>query len=197
MNQEEFREKEVMIWFTLSYMKGGEAELWANAYVDRAIETNDWGSWEDFLDKLARDFRSKEEPRRALEELGKLQQGKKSMAKYFLRFEQLASVVGVDVNRYPNVMLYVKRNVQHVLIDQLYQSDNPSTYQEYKRRITLMDKMRKRREMFRGAEKPTSRVPPRPKDTSAMEVDQSEKKKETRRCFICSKEGHLARNCPG
>jgi hypothetical protein len=36
VNQEEFKEKESMIWFTLSYMKGGEAELWANAYVDRA-----------------------------------------------------------------------------------------------------------------------------------------------------------------
>jgi hypothetical protein len=31
-----------MIWFTLSYMKGGEAELWANAYVDKALEENDW-----------------------------------------------------------------------------------------------------------------------------------------------------------
>jgi hypothetical protein len=32
-----------MIWFTLSYMKGGAAELWANAYVDNTLETNDWG----------------------------------------------------------------------------------------------------------------------------------------------------------
>jgi hypothetical protein len=88
VNREEFREKEVMIWFTLSYMKGSEVELWANTYMDRAIETNDWGSWEDFLDRLAKDFGSKEEPRRALEELGNLQQGKKSMAEYFLRFEQ-------------------------------------------------------------------------------------------------------------
>jgi hypothetical protein len=37
-------------------MKGGAAELWANAYVDQALESDDWGMWEDFLDKLARDF---------------------------------------------------------------------------------------------------------------------------------------------
>jgi hypothetical protein len=109
----------------------------------------------------------------------------------------VASVARVDINRYLNATLYVERNVQHVLIDQLYQSDNPpSTYQDYKRRITLMDEMRRRREMFKGAEKPVSQVLPQPKDTSAMEVDQSEKKKETQRCFACSKEGHLARACP-
>jgi hypothetical protein len=42
-----------MIWFTLSYMKGGATELWADAYVDHTLETNDWGTWEEFLDKLA------------------------------------------------------------------------------------------------------------------------------------------------
>jgi hypothetical protein len=66
-----------MIWFTLSYMKGGAAELWANVYVDQALESDDWGTWEDCLDKLARDFGDREEPRKALEEMGRLQQGKK------------------------------------------------------------------------------------------------------------------------
>jgi hypothetical protein len=63
-----------MIWFALSYMKDGEAELWVNTYIDKALENNDWGTWEEFLDKLAKDFSNAEEPRRALEELGKLQQ---------------------------------------------------------------------------------------------------------------------------
>jgi hypothetical protein len=122
-----------MIWFTLSYMKGGVAELWANAYVDNALDTNNWGTWEEFLDKLACDFGNKEEPRRALEELGQLQQGKKTAAEYFLKFEQLASIAGIDVNRYPNAIQYIEQNVQHVLIDQIYQSDNlPRNYQDYK-----------------------------------------------------------------
>jgi hypothetical protein len=87
-----------MIWFTLSYMKGREAELWANTYVNQALETNDWGTWEEFLNKLARDFGNKEELHHTLEELGKLQQGKKMAAKYFLKFEQLASVARINVN---------------------------------------------------------------------------------------------------
>jgi hypothetical protein len=143
-NRDAFKEKESMIWFTLSYMKGGAAELWANAYVDNALETNNWGTCEEFLDKLAKDFGNKEEPRWALEELGRLQQGKKTAAEYFSKFEQLASVAGIDVNRYPNTVQYIEQNIQHALIDQVYQSDNPpGNYQDYKRRITVMDEMRR------------------------------------------------------
>jgi hypothetical protein len=144
-NRTSFKEKESMIWFVLSYMKGGEAELWANAYVDQALENNDLGVWEDFLDKLAKDFRNKGEPRKALEELGSLQQNKRMATEYFLKLEQLADVAGVDLDRYLNATLYVERNVHRVLIDQLYQTDHPpTTYQDYKRRITAMDEMRRR-----------------------------------------------------
>jgi hypothetical protein len=150
-NWTKFKEKESMIWFTLSYTKGGDAELWANSYVNRAMESNNWGTWEDFLDQLAKDFRNIEEPWKALEELEKLQQGKKLATEYFLKFEQLADLVGINLNHYPKTALYIKRNMQHVLIDQLYQSDNPpSTYQEYKRRITAMDEMRRRQEMHKN-----------------------------------------------
>jgi hypothetical protein len=182
-----------MIWFVLSYMKGGDAELWANTYVDRALENDNWGSWVGFLDALARDFGNKTEPRKALEELGRLQQNKKTAAEYFLKFEQLADIAGVDLDRYLNATLYVEKNVQRVLIDQLYQSDNPPiTYRDYKRRIVTMDEMRRRREPHAVATQ--SPLAPRQKDTAAMEVDRSFKK-ETRKCFACGKEGHLARTC--
>jgi hypothetical protein len=170
VNWEEFKEKESMIWFTLSYMKGGAAELWANAYVDNALETNDWETWEEFLNRLARDFGNKEEPCRALEELGRLQQGKKMAAEYFLKFEQLVSIAGVDVNCYPNAIQYIERNIQHALIDQIYQSDNPPrNYQDYKQRITIMDEMRRHWEMYKGVGR--SVPPPHSKDPAAMEID--------------------------
>jgi hypothetical protein len=193
VNREEFKEKESMIWFTLSYMKGGATELWANAYVDNALETNDWRTWEEFLDKLAWDFRNKEELRKALEELGHLQQGKRMAVEFFLKFKQLASVAGVDLNWYPNTVQYVERNIQHVLIDQIYQSDNPPrNYQEYKWHLIVMDKMRRRREIYKGTAQSAVH---RPQDTSAMEVDHSGKRDKWK-CFVCSKEGHLARACP-
>jgi hypothetical protein len=159
-------------------------------HVDQALKNNDWGTWEEFLDWLAKDFGNIKEPWKALEGLGKLQQGKRMVAEYFLKFEQLADLAGIDLNRYPNVMLYVERNIQHILIDQLYQSDNPPTmYPEYKRRITAMDKMRRRREVHKNTYRITN-----PHTWDVNEVDQTTKK-ETRKCFICSKEGHLVRMC--
>jgi hypothetical protein len=187
-----FMEHESMIWFALSYMKGGEAELWANAYVDRALEDNDWGMWEAFLDQLAKDFGSTKEPRKALEEMGKLAQGKWTAAEYFLKFEQLASVVGMDVNRYPNATLYIEKNIHHVLINQLYQSDvPPQNYQDYKRRVIAMDEMRRCQDAHRTYPQAT---PVCTRESNAMEVDRTAKQDE-QRCFICAKEGHLAWAC--
>jgi hypothetical protein len=192
-NREKFRAQESMIWFTLSYMKGGDAELWANTYVDRAIENDSWGTWEDFLWKLAKDFGSAEELWKALEEMGKLQQGKKAASEYFLKYEQLADLARVNLNQYPNATLYIEKNVQHILIDQLYQSDTPpTTYQEYKRRIIAMDEMRRRCDVHRTPQKVFI---PRVRDVNTMEVNRTTKK-ETRKCFACGKEGHLTRTCP-
>jgi hypothetical protein len=50
-------------------MMEGIAELWSNAYVDKALHTKDWGYWTNFMDTLARDFGDAEEPCHALEEI--------------------------------------------------------------------------------------------------------------------------------
>jgi hypothetical protein len=75
----------------------------------------------------------------------------------------------------------------------VYQSDNPPrNYQDYKRRITIMDEMRRCQEMYKGT---TCAPVIWAHDTNMMEVDHSEKK-DDRKCFMCSKGGHLARACP-
>jgi hypothetical protein len=69
-NNQDFLTDKAMILFALLYMMEGAVELWANPYVDKALEEEDWGSWEKFLESLLRDFGDIEEPWRALEEMG-------------------------------------------------------------------------------------------------------------------------------
>jgi hypothetical protein len=194
-NRNDFKEGELIIWFALSYMKGGVAELWANTYMDKALEENDWGMWEVFLDQLAKDFGNAKEPRKALEEMSKLYQGKKTAAEYFLCIEQLVNVAGIDINHYPHILLYIEKNVNHILIDQLYLLDVPLTnYQYYKRRIVAMDEMCQQRD----SNKLTMCIPPprEPKDPNSMGVDRTTKQTNNRKCYTCNKEGHFLRVCP-
>jgi hypothetical protein len=75
------------------------------------------------LDTLARDFNDSDEPQRALEEIGRLYQGKQMVAEYFLQLEQLAGVAEINIDKSSHVILQVEKSVNSVLIDQLYQSD--------------------------------------------------------------------------
>jgi hypothetical protein len=183
---------ESMVIFALSYMKEGSATRWADAFVDKALEEDDWGSYSNFLDKLARDFGDKEEPRKALEQMNRLYQGKGPASIYFQKLEQLAMVMGIDIDRTPHILLQMEKGLNSILIDQLYFSGTvPSNYREYKQRIIDADDMWKRREVNQKRE-----VTPKTKNPDAMEVDRGEKAKETRKCYTCNNPGHLSCNCP-
>jgi hypothetical protein len=131
-----------MVIFALSYMKEGPVAKWADAFVDKALEEDDWGSYADFLDQLTQDFCDKEEPRKALEEMGRLYQGKGTASDYFQKMEQLATIAGIDIDRTPHVLLQMEKGLNSVLIDQLYFSGNhPENYCDYKKRIVDADDM--------------------------------------------------------
>jgi hypothetical protein len=192
-NKRDFQSDDSMIIFALSYMMEGAAEQWANAYVDQAIEEDNWGKWDAFLDALACDFRNHEEPCKVIEEMGRLFKGKRTALEYFLHLEQLASITGIDMNHSPHIILQLERGINSKLIDQLYLTDNPpSNYQEYKRRIITMDEMWKWKEVNCTNCTVTWEL----RDPNAMEVDQSKGKNDTRKCFICNETGHLVHACP-
>jgi hypothetical protein len=128
-------------------MKEGTAARWADAFVDKALEEDDWGTYADFLDTLAQDFGDKEGPRKALEQMGRLYQGKGMASDYFQKIEQLAMVAGIDIDRSPHMLLQMEKGLNAVLIDQLYFSSKPpNNYRDYKQRIVDADDMRKRQE---------------------------------------------------
>jgi hypothetical protein len=107
-NCKDFQNNESMVIFALSYMKIGPAARWADMFMDKALEEDDWGSYADFLDQLTWDFSDKEEPRKALEEMGRLYQGKGTASDYFQKMEQLASIAGIDIDGTLHVLLQME-----------------------------------------------------------------------------------------
>jgi hypothetical protein len=128
-NKKDFTNDETMIIFALSYMKEGTAARWAESYVNQALEEDNWGRYPDLLDKLARDFSDKEGPCKALKQMNQLYQGKGTTSDYFQKLEQLALVVGIDIDRTPHILLQMEKGLNSNLIDQLYFSRSvPSNY---------------------------------------------------------------------
>jgi hypothetical protein len=62
VNDADFTVNKSRILFILSYMADGAAELWSNAYVDKALQSNNWEMWQMFTNTLAQDFGDDEEP---------------------------------------------------------------------------------------------------------------------------------------
>jgi hypothetical protein len=158
-------------------MIGGPAELWSNAFVDRALETESWGWWQNFLDELVRDFRDSEEPRKALEKIRRLYQGKQPVAEYFLKLEQLAGVAGIDVQKSSHILLQIEKSINTILINQLYQSEEAlKFYHNYKRRRIMIDEMRRRHEAYKRAN-PTNRTQEIVNDPNTMDIDSAKAKR--------------------
>jgi hypothetical protein len=177
VNQRDFPSDESMVIFALSYMSQGSATRWADAYVDKALEEDDWGKYADFLYNLTHDFGDKEEPRKALEQMNWLFQGKGTASEYFQKLEQLALVAGIDINRTPHILLQMEKGLNSVLIDQLYFSGTPpENYRDYKKRIVDADDMRKRCEANKVKRVIT---PQKVKDPNDMEVDKQKGNTET------------------
>jgi hypothetical protein len=145
---------------------------------------------------MAQDFGDSNEPRRSLEEIGRLYQGKLMAAEYFLWLEQLAGIARINVNKSSHMVLQIEKSVNPVLIDQLYQSDEvPRFYSDYKHRLIAMDEMRRREANHQGTQhKPLEW--PQKKEPNAMDIDAMKKKSNEQKRFRCDKVGHLVQNCP-
>jgi hypothetical protein len=183
-NQGDFCNAEVMVIFALSYMTQGTTAKWADAYIDKALEADNWGKYSDFLDLPTQDFGDKEEPRKALEQMGWIYQGKGMASEYFQKLEQLVATAGIDINRSPHVLLQMEKGLNVVLIDQLYfLGTPPNNYRDYKQRVIDADDMQKSHEANRGKKTFTLKT----KNLDDMEIDKKEIM-ETCKCFNCNKQ---------
>jgi len=204
------RTDEQKIVFTLSYMKGGLAGPWADAYTDRALHSDDWGTWEEFMTSLHSTFGDHDEEKTAQHRLDALRQGRKPAEEFFLEFDQLAQRAKYSVNHDSYLISLLEKALHPGLVDRIYAVEPlPVTYLGWKRKAIALDQLWRRREerkrVVREFWTPEKKGPERPVTKpqieartfggrgQPMEVDRA---KAAGLCFQCGKQGHIRRNCP-
>ena len=207
----EFDTDESKIIFTLSLMKKGTAELWAQTYMDQIINSSGCvGAWINFQEELNKTFIDYEENKRALQRFDALVQGKDPATDYFMKLEQLAAAACVKIHEDVQVISQVERGLNSVIVDKIYSSgDMPYSYESYKTQAIAIDELWRRRQEMKQAEGRTrpvvrddwrDRGKPKPfekartRDPNAMEVDAS-KARLGRLCYLCGQPDHIAKDC--
>jgi hypothetical protein len=141
-----YNDKEKII-FTLSYMTKGFANDWATAKLDK-YEEEGYCSHREFLHALDSTFKDQNEAQKARDKINIFRQGQLTADEFFVKFEAL--MFKAKMNEHDNESYLIGRleqNVKWDLIDKISNSlDQPTTYDEWKRRIILLDGLQRRRE---------------------------------------------------
>jgi len=208
------------ILFALSYMRGGRAEEWANAFIDRATTSGSWGTWEQFRSQLQGTFRDANETISAQHRLATMKQGTRPAEDYFIAFDADIRLAGYNEKTHASVLInYLEENLAPALVDRIYGNlPLPVTYQDWKTKAISLDQLHRRREERKKLSRefraplhiprtlpasPHVQPPPAPAAPVSqtplgagqpMDIDRT--RVHPRRCFNCKEVGHLARDCP-
>lgn len=208
------------ILYTLSYMRDSVAGTWSEAYIDAALATNDWGTWNEFETKLAQSFGDPNEKRNAQNALEALGQDKKTAEEFFLEFDQLARRADYATGHDDELICLLEKNANQSLIDRVYDAESlPTTYQGWRTKIINLDQLTRRRELQRQSRRPiwlnrkeltsVNKQPGKAEKGDKpigdggkvfggmgqpMDLDQS-KSRSGIKCYKCGRTGHLARQC--
>ena len=96
-NEAFFDTDEKKILCALSYLEGGTASTWANAYTDLALanEETGFGMWQYFQGQMFAVFGNYTKETDAITEIENMYQGKKTAHEYWLTFQSLLVRAGL------------------------------------------------------------------------------------------------------
>jgi Ty3 transposon capsid-like protein len=131
----EFTSDEKKILFILSYLHGGLAGRWADNYVDVAMAHSpiNFRTIKEFLMEIKRHFEKPDQKKDMLTKLNNSQQGKMTADKFWIEFDTLRCIAGLDklLNEEYLIQL-IELHMNKPLIDQIYSGATiPSTVEEW------------------------------------------------------------------
>jgi hypothetical protein len=147
----DFSSDDKRIISALSYMKSGNAQLWAENAVNQAIAQNPdgdpiWGKWPDFKKAMDKAFVDPNEERMAQHSLSTLRQGRSTAKEFFNSFDRLLDLAGYGGAGHDKYLIeLMERALNPSIIRKMYAGETvPTTYQDFKTKALAFDALDQR-----------------------------------------------------
>src|SRR5271170_7383564 len=143
-NSKVLADDESKIITALSFMEGGYATTWANAFTDLALEKSpaDWGTWKEFLEKLEFQFGNSTKTVDAMTEIKNLFQKGMTSEEYFIRLKAIMLRGKLNsVMDWKFLLRIIAMRLNRSLVRQIYTAEKiPTNFAEWEEKANTYDR---------------------------------------------------------
>ena len=166
------------ILYTLSYMRGGLAEQWANQYIDQHLVPGNpsLGTWTSFCAAMGKAFEDSNTEVTTQHRLETMRQDQRPAEEFFMEFEQVFQQAGYSTPVHDTFLIStLERNLHPALVDKIYGLEQLLTrYEEWCDKATNFDQLHRRREERKKALRTFWSNPPRGQGPTTTRVPAAE-----------------------